>query len=316
MPIKKTMATDAIKHDTVINIPTMPSEEIESLLTKDWLRVKKEGGFVALDSKSLVARKKIAHLIISVGNHPMPAKRIAELATTNKREAGLLSPYFFELRRAGILSSKKGIAKGEDYFISSDIVKTYFNIKELTSNDIKAIIKNSAFSKNSYQVDIHLLKFIDGLMLFINDKSHKDISEIFNAVPVFQRDNDKWTESMQVSFIENILKGCKSTIMLYEVMPNDGMPLYDKCFILDGLQRLTAIHDFTKGKIKAFGKTYRELCDARIITWNNRTIGVRIYSFNSEADAIKFYIEMNENITHSASDIQKAKTILSILEGE
>jgi len=42
---------------------------------------------------------------------------------------------------------------------------------------------------------------------------------------------------------------------------------------------------------------------------------VKIHPFSSEAEAVKFYIEINENITHSADDILKAKRYLTTLQG-
>jgi hypothetical protein len=36
-------------------------------------------------------------------------------------------------------------------------------------------------------------------------------------------------------------------------------------------------------------------------------LGIRIYDFKNMEEAVRFYIDMNENITHSAADITKAK---------
>jgi rubrerythrin len=45
-------------------------------------------------------------------------------------------------------------------------------------------------------------------------------------------------------------------------------------------------------------------------------IAFTVFNFDTEADAIQFYLEMNENITHSPEDISKARTILTNLKGE
>lgn len=182
--------------------------------------------------------------------------------------------------------------------------------------EIKALIDSSPFKRSSYNVDIRLKGFIDGLMLYIKDKDYSDISEVFEAVPAFQRDNDKWTPAMQTKFIENILMGYRTTIMLYELVPASRYAVYDKCFILDGLQRITAIYEFMKGRLTPFGMTYDQLCESKILLGIGETVGVRIYAFTTEIEAIEFYISMNENITHSAADILKAKNVLNKLKGE
>lgn len=177
--------------------------------------------------------------------------------------------------------------------------------------EVKACIANSPFRRSSYNVDIRLKGFIDGLMPYVKNKKHSDISEVFEAVPAFQRDNDKWTPAMQAKFIENILMGYRTTIMLYELVPASRYAVYANCFILDGLQRITAIHEFMKGRVKPFGMTYDQLCESKILLRIGDTVVVRIYAFTTEIEAIEFYISMNENITHSAADILKAKNILN-----
>lgn len=181
--------------------------------------------------------------------------------------------------------------------------------------EVKTRIDNSPFRRSSYNVDIRLKGFIDGLMPYIKYKKHSDISEVFEAVPAFQRDNNKWTPAMQTKFIENILMGYRTTIMLYELVPASRYAVYGNCFILDGLQRITAIYEFMKGRVKPFGMTYDQLCESKILLRIGNTVVVRIYAFSTEIEAIEFYISMNENITHSAADILKAKNILNKLKG-
>lgn len=43
-------------------------------------------------------------------------------------------------------------------------------------------------------------------------------------------------------------------------------------------------------------------------------INVKQYKFNTEIEAVEFYILMNENITHSKADIQRAKDYLVQLQ--
>lgn len=180
-------------------------------------------------------------------------------------------------------------------------------------SDIKELIKNSPFARSHYSVDIPLSGFHRNLMMFIDSDKYEngfELYDVFDGVPDFQRDNDKWTESMQIKFVENIIMGCKSTIMMYEIPIKGDFSSYCDCFILDGLQRITAIHKFVTGEIKAFGATYSDLVEQRILSNVRCRVKVNIYTFPEEKDAIGFYIAMNENITHSKEDIEKAKAKL------
>lgn len=42
---------------------------------------------------------------------------------------------------------------------------------------------------------------------------------------------------------------------------------------------------------------------------------VRIYNFRSEVEAVDFYIEMNDGITHSPEDIEKARRYRATITG-
>lgn len=189
-------------------------------------------------------------------------------------------------------------------------------MKNLDYAQIKELINKNPFTRYHYRVTVELRSFIEVLMTFTHgleqdfNPSVDNFHRVFEAVPLFQRDNNKWTVDMQESFIQNVLKGCATEIMLFEV--NDTS-LCD-CKILDGLQRLTAIYLFRTGQIKAFGKTFDELVEHKIIR-RDPYLMVKIHQFSSEAEAVKFYIEINENITHSADDILKAKRYLTTLQG-
>ena len=171
--------------------------------------------------------------------------------------------------------------------------------------DLKSTISNSAFKKSYSVSNISFKNFFTSIELYTNTDGN-DLDSIFKAVPRFQRENDKWSESMQIKFIENVLKGLRSEILLFKVGDN----ILDSYMILDGLQRTTAIHAFISGKIKAFGHTFKELCEAKIITFTSQDVVIKLYDFDTENEAIEFYIDMNENITHQPKDIEKARKFL------
>jgi hypothetical protein len=131
-----------------------------------------------------------------------------------------------------------------------------------------------------------------------------------SMIPPFQRDNNKWTREQQIRFVENVCAGFRTTLMLYTLKEDEG--LYEQVQILDGLQRLTAILAFIENEFPIFGEFYFRDIDARLALGTVRP-QVRIYTFETEADAVQFYIEMNRDITHSADDIRRAEQYLSTL---
>lgn len=131
-----------------------------------------------------------------------------------------------------------------------------------------------------------------------------------SMIPPFQRDNNKWTREQQIRFVENVCAGFRTTLMLYTLKEDEG--LYEQVQILDGLQRLTAILSFIENEFPIFGEFYFRDIDARLALGTVRP-QVRIYTFETEADAVQFYIEMNRDITHSADDIYRAEQYLSTL---
>lgn len=195
--------------------------------------------------------------------------------------------------------------------------------------------KKSPFYYSFYSVGIDVDDFIRSLVFFINrpmarlaDQDKVSLEElveaIYNSVPEFQRENDKWTSEMQSLFISNILQGCKaSPIMLYTVDSRDKGKSF--CKVLDGLQRITAIirfftdPDFEVSVGKDENKitlTCGELFDNERFKIHLRGLSqdIRVYDFKTEIEAVEHYIAINENMTHSSKDIEKAKIYLKKLK--
>lgn len=205
--------------------------------------------------------------------------------------------------------------------------------KRLSPHELVDFFRNSSFNRSSYSVDISLSNFFQNISMYTHGEEYSSASEtktnnlpnvehftldenpsrLFECVPAFQRKNDKWTEDMQVSFMTNVMAGYKTTLMFYEVT-EERSPNLTACMIIDGLQRLTAIYRFLTNQIKVKGYTYQELLDNRVMYLNRITIKLSNYAFATEIEAVEFYIAMNENMTHSKSDIQNAKDYLKILK--
>lgn len=187
-----------------------------------------------------------------------------------------------------------------------------FTIEELIKKS-----QNSSFNKNPYCVTLGFNRFVSGLSQHTNSelsdsafdiiggkqkKAENDIDLIEYLkymTPEFQRSNDKWSKKMQTKFIENILQGAKTELLLFRFDEQEDAK------IIDGLQRTTAIIDFFSGKIKPFGYCYEELKGS--LNKFSTNVQIKIYTFKNWEEVGRFYIDMNENITHSKADIQKAK---------
>ena len=188
-------------------------------------------------------------------------------------------------------------------------------------DQIKAFLISSIFNRNKYRVDRDLPSIFNVIFNYttafqpqLEQHTLADIKPEFASsdylyergmVPHFQRDNQKWSDLMKASFIENLLRGCRSDVMLYTTKDRYAEHGYASLQILDGLQRLSAMCDFIGGKISAFGYSSNELTQAKVLSMST-IFGICIYIFKNDIEAAIHYIQMNKNITHSEGDIEKA----------
>jgi len=175
----------------------------------------------------------------------------------------------------------------------------------MTQAELVKLARSSCFKMNPYSVHTRFNRrdFPSGLFLFTHPYTETtDYIENYLAeiTPAFQRSNDQWSESQQTLFVENILKGYKSTIILFTVEKAVSSQ------VIDGLQRLTALMAFISGKIKVFGLYAREY-EPLMLRKFGAHIRLNIIDFKTWQEVGDFYVEINEGITHSPADIQKAK---------
>ena len=188
----------------------------------------------------------------------------------------------------------------------------------------KELIRNSQFNRWKYQADTGIEYFLSDVYRRFDSKFTKENIKSLNEgqfgdhitqdmVPEFQRDNDKWDRSRQISFIENVVMGLRSKIQLYVINEDFRNYHYQKCKIIDGLQRTTAIKDFAQGKFKIFGDniSFDDVCSERL----GGMMAIEIFHFEDEKEACQFYIDVNKGITHSEEDIIRAQNFLDIKMG-
>jgi hypothetical protein len=176
----------------------------------------------------------------------------------------------------------------------------------MNKDELKFMIENSIFNTNYYRVDISLDDFNFSLSRYIkrDEATNDNLNYLSHGIPLFQRDNDKWTLEQKIKFIENVILGFRTTIMLFTTKYIREKQSYSRCWILDGLQRVTAVTEFIEGKFKVFNDTV----DYAMFESLNKMclFGIQIYTFEDDIEAASFYIQMNKGITHSEQDILRA----------
>jgi hypothetical protein len=182
------------------------------------------------------------------------------------------------------------------------------------------IIKSSAFNINcNYKIDARLedlftakgvfASFNDKLLARLGNETLTNNEIIASVTPEFQRENTKWSQHMQIQFMENLVCGHRTNIQMFEIAGGSEM---GDCSIIDGLQRTTSMGAFHSGEFKIFGEfDINDVLESPML--GRIRIDLSIYSFNSPHEAVDFYIKMNKGITHSESDLESAYAYLANL---
>lgn len=161
--------------------------------------------------------------------------------------------------------------------------------------------------------DKSLQKKLSDLLMKNHEQTSSDdikfVKEIItDAIPDFQRGNDKWTDERQSSFIWNMLRGNRSGMLIIYTLKKD----LSKKFVLDGYQRITAMLRFLFDQ-DFFVKTPYGDFNSNMLREQFRghipcqaVISVMRLDFDSHVDACDHYIDINKGISHSDADIQRA----------
>lgn len=172
--------------------------------------------------------------------------------------------------------------------------------------------RKSAFNRQGYQVSLEVGNF-HRMLRFYSERLNENTDDadlIACMVPEFQRDNDKWDLERKVKFVENILCGFQSTIMLATI----DNELMDDCFILDGLQRLTALQDWFDGKFPVYEDIwFKDLAHLRRAPFVDCRMALVVHRFDTMQECVNFYIDINKGISHSEEDIKRATDYLEKL---
>jgi hypothetical protein len=175
---------------------------------------------------------------------------------------------------------------------------------------LKEQINQNPFSSSPQsEATIWISKFFKSLTLYHDELESVNVSNeslVKAMTPEFQRSNAKWSKSMKIAYMENLLSGYRGEMLLYYIDSQDS----GHCYILDGLQRITAIKDFMAGNITIFdGWSYADIAEFGGVM-RKGTLTLKIFKFPDHRSACKHYIKMNEYITHSPEDLITAYKFL------
>lgn len=129
--------------------------------------------------------------------------------------------------------------------------------------------------------------------------------------PDFQRGH-VWNDRQRTAFVEHLLKGGVGSKEIRFNCP--GFPWRSRepgghMVLVDGLQRVTAITDFTENRLRAFG-LYHDQFEGEIPL--DLMMSFRVNKLPTRADVLRWYIELNAGgVAHTDADIAKVVDLLN-----
>ena len=132
--------------------------------------------------------------------------------------------------------------------------------------------------------------------------------------PDFQRGH-VWTEQQQIAFVEYVLRGGKSGLVVYLNDPNwtstSTKPSDTGFTCVDGLQRITAVTKFVDDEIPAFGYLCSEFTGKMHVC--TQTMRINVNNLPTRADVLRWYLEMNSGGTpHTESELERVRGLLEL----
>jgi hypothetical protein len=140
---------------------------------------------------------------------------------------------------------------------------------------------------------------------WIEDK--KDLN--IDLDPDFQRSH-VWSEEKQISYVEFILRGGKSSRTIYWNCPGWMGDFNGPLLLVDGKQRLQAVKSFFDNKIPVFGSFYNEYED-RLNAVNSPCFLFNVNCLKTRKEVLQWYLDLNSGgVVHTQEEIDKVKALL------
>jgi len=126
--------------------------------------------------------------------------------------------------------------------------------------------------------------------------------------PEFQRAH-VWTDEQRTKYIEWVLRGGKSGKDILWNCAGWMGKFTGPVYLVDGLQRITAVRKFLNNEIPAFGTLYKDFSGYLDILTADFIFYVN--DLESYTDILKWYLDINSGGTiHTEEEIEKVKILL------
>jgi len=139
---------------------------------------------------------------------------------------------------------------------------------------------------------------------------------VFELEPDFQRGH-VWSDVQRVAYIEALIRKTAPAGILFNCpgwtrSDGGGGGIAANTFqCIDGLQRLTAVRKFMAGGFKAFDKYYAQDLKGSPFDLARYRMSVAVYEFNSRADLLQFYLDLNSGGTvHAPSELERVRGLM------
>ena len=130
--------------------------------------------------------------------------------------------------------------------------------------------------------------------------------------PEFQRGH-VWTEAQQVAYLEYRIRGGLGANELFwncaGWMKLGANSFEGPMYLVDGLQRLTAVRRFMADEIPIFGHKLSEYEDK--LDRIRNTFVMAVNDLDNYADVLQWYIDLNAGgVVHSTTEIERVRKLL------
>ena len=157
-------------------------------------------------------------------------------------------------------------------------------------------------NRGTYQVDFRLG--------YLQKAIQEWQEEGLDLCPDFQRGH-VWTPQQQVDFVEYILRGGKTSELLFNTKGNYASTS-ENFVCVDGLHRLTALLLFLEDKLPVFGGHTRSQIEGIDLLLRELHLSFRINELLTRKAVIQWYLELNAGGTpHTDSEIDRVRDLLS-----
>lgn len=126
--------------------------------------------------------------------------------------------------------------------------------------------------------------------------------------PEFQRGH-VWTREQQIAYCEFIVRGGETGRTIIFNCKGWMKDFKGPMYLVDGLQRLTALRAMLKGDVPVFGSSFLSYEDHNRVA-RSISMTFQIGNLSSYADILKWYLEMNSGGTpHAQSEIDRVTAL-------